>query len=235
VVMMGSFGAPPWSPNRMVAGTPWRYKKLKAGGGAAIDFGVHRFNYLRYVCGEIEEVCGIVRTLEKEMFTFDTQGKVTDRVTNEVDDMFLAALRFASGVLGDTFFCWAGHGEPFAMPGGGTIWGDAGSLSGNKITLDDGRTRKVDQLFADEATPDVKERLFPLGMTDGFALELYDFLQAIEHKKQPETSGQDGLRDLAVAYSVIESSAANRWLAVDDVMSGQVDSYQRDINEYYGL
>jgi predicted dehydrogenase len=81
----------------------------------------------------------------------------------------------------------------------------------------------------------VKERFFPMDMRDGFALELYDFLQAVEGKKEPETSGRDGLRDLAVAYAVIESSLLGRWVEVSEVESSRVEGYQQEINRYYGL
>jgi predicted dehydrogenase len=235
MVMAGCIGAPPWSPNKMVAQTPWRYQKLKAGGGGAIDFGVHSFNTLRYICGEIRELVGLVRTLEREMVTLDEQGNVIDRVENEVDDVYFSTLQFENGGIGETFFCWAGHGEPFAMPWGGMIWGSKGSLGGGKITLDDGTTGQAEELFTAHASREMKQRFFPMDMRDGFALELYDFLQAVEGKKEPETSGRDGLRDLAVAYAVIESSLLGRWVEVREVESGRVEGYQQEINRYYGL
>jgi hypothetical protein len=70
---------------------------------------------------------------------------------------------------------------------------------------------------------------------DGFALELLDWLQAIEQGRQMECDGREGVRDLACSYAVLESATLNRPVKVDDVLSGAVDAYQREINQHYGL
>ena len=53
--------------------------------------------------------------------------------------------------------------------------------------------------------------------------------------RKPEVDGEGGLRDLAVAYSVIESSVAGRQVKVDEVASGSVNEYQREIDEALGI
>ena len=45
-----------WSPDRIVAKTAWRHKKLEAGGGGAIDVGVHLFHLIRYLMGPVDEI-----------------------------------------------------------------------------------------------------------------------------------------------------------------------------------
>jgi len=50
-----------------------------------------------------------------------------------------------------------------------------------------------------------------------------------------EASGEEGVADLASAFSVLESAAANRPVAVDDVLTGAVADYQAEIDEYYRL
>lgn len=233
VVVGGGIGAGQWSPDFITAETPWRHQKLHGGGGPAIDFGPHYFNILGYAGDEIAEVSGLVQTLEPVRVTRDANGDVVDQVRNEVDDLFFASLRFAGGAVGQFLFCWAGHGEQVSLPL--SYYGDRGSLVENRLTLDDGTVQDVLEAFEKECDPAIKARLFPLGLRDGFALEIYDWLQAIQHGREAEVTGADGLRDLAISYAVIESSLARRWVSIEEVESGAVDAYQREIDEYYGL
>jgi len=50
-----------------------------------------------------------------------------------------------------------------------------------------------------------------------------------------ETSGREGLRDLAVSYAVIESSRLKRTVTVDDIESGKIGGYEGEINDHYGI
>ena len=52
---------------------------------------------------------------------------------------------------------------------------------------------------------------------------------------QPETSAEEGIRDLAAAYAILESQHRGRHVQVADVLSGAVSGYQDPINERYGL
>jgi predicted dehydrogenase len=93
----------------------------------------------------------------------------------------------------------------------------------------------VVQLFERNAEAALRAQFFPHGLQDGFALEIVDWLETIRGRKRSETSGEEGLRDLATSYAVLESSLARRWIRVDEVLTGQADSYQRPIDEHYGL
>ena len=57
LAILGAIGGP-WSPDRIVAGTAWRHEKRMAGGGAALDIGVHHMDIVRYVLGKVETVRG---------------------------------------------------------------------------------------------------------------------------------------------------------------------------------
>ena len=59
--------------------------------------------------------------------------------------------------------------------------------------------------------------------------------QAIARGADPETSGAEGLRDLACAFAILESSALGRQVTLEEMLDGQADSYQREIDEQYGL
>ena len=60
-------------------------------------------------------------------------------------------------------------------------------------------------------------------------------MKAIWEDGEMETSGKEGLRDLAVSYAVIEASRLRRIVKVDDVESGELAGYEREINAYYGI
>jgi 1,5-anhydro-D-fructose reductase (1,5-anhydro-D-mannitol-forming) len=224
-----------WSPNRIVARTPWRHRKLDAGGGGAIDVGVHLFHFIRYLMGAVDEISAYAKTLEPERVDVDDTGAVIDRVRNEVDDAFFANLRFASGAIGTAFWSWAGHGEPAGLAADPVVFGTTGCLKGDDVVLDDGFRGKALDIYGRRAPPDLRRRQFPAGIRDAFALEMHDFLDAIATGHPMEASGEEGLLDLASAYAVLESATANRPVKVADVLSGTVAGYQAEIDAHYGL
>jgi len=221
-------GVPDWSPNWVIANTPWRCKKLRSGGGASVDMGVHFIHELRAICGEIELVQGIVRTFERERVMKETG----ETFMNEVDDSFFAHYVFAEGGVGQTTFSWASRGEPTALPERTVIYGERGCLKGDRLVLADGSAfHAAEYVRAHDASFD--ERYFPKGIRDAFALAYLDWFRAIAAKSEPEMSGQEALRDLAVAFAICESSLAGRTLVLDDVLEGRVAEYQRSIDEHY--
>ncbi|MCB0064592.1 MAG: hypothetical protein KDE19_20855, partial [Caldilineaceae bacterium] len=90
-------------------------------------------------------------------------------------------------------------------------------------------------LFNNQADAATKEAFYPQGFKDPYAIQQYDWLQAIEQGGQPETDGQVGLEDLAAAFAMIESSHLGRAVTLDEMISGEVANYQQEIDEYYGL
>jgi predicted dehydrogenase len=78
------------------------------------------------------------------------------------------------------------------------------------------------------------QKLFPNGVTDEFALTLWDFLEAIESGRDPEISGQDGLISQAVAEAVYESSWTGQAVKIDKLLSGETPSlWQADIDAHW--
>jgi len=49
-------GTEAWSPDKIVADTPWRHSRVLAGGGATLDIGVHLFHRVRYLCGDVRSI-----------------------------------------------------------------------------------------------------------------------------------------------------------------------------------
>ncbi len=230
-----SFGTAEWSPDRVVADTPWRHVIVEAGGGASIDIGVHLAHRLRYLAGEVKSMTAVARVFEPERELRDPEGHVYGRFPADADDAFFALPQFESGAVGTLCFTWAGHGEPTSLPGGITIYGTRGCLKGSTIVRDGGERVELADLFEGEATDTERERFFPRGVTDPFALAYRDWLDAIAAGRQPEMNGREALRDLATAFAIMESSTSGKPVLVDDVLSGRVDAYQQTINMYYGL
>jgi len=230
MVVAGGIGGY-WSPKKIVAETAWRHKKILAGGGATVDMGVHLFHILRYLCGEVDEVSSLVKTLEKERTTLDETERVIERVESEVDDTFFSLIKFKSNPVGEVFFSWAGHGEPVSIPR--TIYGSKGCLKGDTLILDDGTRTGIKTFFEEKSSKEIREKFFPYGLRDPMALETLEFLRAARDGREMETSGREGLRDLAASYAMIESSLMNRPVKVDDIESGKTGHYEEEINEHY--
>ena len=231
----GGIGGGEWGPDNIVARTPWRHQKLPGGGGPSIDWGVHLFHNIRYLMGSVAEISAYTAILEPERFERDQHGNVLASVTNEVEDAFFANLRFENGAIGTTFGGWAGRGAGSGLAKGSTIYGTGGSLVGNEVTLDSGLGGITTDLYARGAGAATREATFPGGITDAFALEMLDFINAIQTKTPMEASGEEGLMDLATAFTLLESATLNRPVTVDEVVAGTVDAYQAEIDAHYGL
>lgn len=234
MALIGSIGGL-WSPDVIVAETPWRHRKLLAGGGGSIDIGVHLFHMLRYVLGEVDWVSATARTFEPKRYRRDASGKVVDSVDADVDDTFFATAGFAKDAVAQMLWSWGAHGEPLQIGDAPAFYGSEGCIKGgNLIDNKDNRTPLVEK-FKQEMSADERERFFPLGLTDTFALQQLDWLRAVEAGGESETSGREGLHDLASAFAVLESSALKRQVSLDEMLSGAADAYQAEINTHYGL
>lgn len=232
IVANVSIGTRDWSPDRVVADTPWRHRKLEAGGGASLDIGVHQAHVVRYLAGEVRSVSAVTKVFEPEREVRGGSPLAGNRYPADADDAYFAVLDMANGAAGMLSFTWAGHGEATSLPGGFTLYGTRGCLKGPILVRDDGSRDDIRDLFhrEDAAT---RAQVFPWGITDRFGQAYGDWLDAIRAGGQPETSGVEGLRDLATAFAIPESSLAGCAVAVDDVASGVVDAYQREINAAY--
>jgi 1,5-anhydro-D-fructose reductase (1,5-anhydro-D-mannitol-forming) len=234
MALMGGLGGL-WSPDKVVAETPWRHQKLLGGGGGSIDIGVHQMHWMRYVVGEVAAVSATAHTFEPERLLRGQGGQVVERVHADVDDTYLATLRFERGALGQLWWSWAMRGAPLDIPGAPAIMGSQGGIRGGELILADGRRLSLREEFERSLTDADRELFFPLGLRDPYAIQQLDWLRAIARGADPETSGEEGLRDLACAFAILESSALGRQVTLDEVLAGQADSYQREIDEHYQL
>ena len=223
-----------WAPNLIVADTPWRHR-LVEGGGISLDLGVHFFDQIRHVAGEIRSVTAQTAILEPRRFDRTRPGDLAGSIDCDADDTFAASIETESGVIGHLSSSWAGHGGP-TLFGEGTVWyGTQGRVGGNEVQLDGQPLQDLASLYLRLAQSDSVARHFPLEITNSFALSQFDWLEAIRHRRQPETSGPEALRDLAAAYAILESAKARRTVEVVEVYDGALREYQRPIDRHFGI
>jgi predicted dehydrogenase len=133
------------------------------------------------------------------------------------------------------FGSWGGHGGNTVVGDGIVFYGAKGKVTGDTIHLDGRDPQSLGALYRKEAPAELRERHFPLGLENDFALAQLDWLRAVERGGQPECSGTEGLRDLACAYAIVESAKAGREVGIDEIESGTLKAYQRPIDERFGL
>lgn len=222
-----------WAPDKVVAHTPWRHIK-KMAGGIALDLGVHQLHLARHLLGDISSVMGITQTVEPQRHFTNAAGEA-ETMQCDADDVFNASFTSSSGAFGTLTASWAGHGEGTHFGGGPVLYGSKGRVMGNTLTLDNGTTHDIGTLYRDQCDPKRQEREFPRGVTDEFAIAQLDWLQAIEDQRTPQTSGREGLLDLASAFAILESDLAGRRVSIDEVINGNVSDYQLPIAKYYNI
>jgi predicted dehydrogenase len=220
-----------WAPNRIVAETPWRHKRLEAG-GITLDLGVHQFNVIRHLAGEVKSVLGRCFVVEPRRVTLDQQGQEIESMDCDADDTRIASLETVGGIHGSLTASRAGHGGVTTIGPGMVFHGTGGRAAGDELTDDNGTSHSISQLYRSQANDEIRHRDFSLPTEDPFALTQHDWLDAIRQNRQPEINGWEGLKDLACAYAVLESSLAGKRILVQDVLEGKVEDYQRPLNEH---
>src|SRR5262249_3861354 len=144
-----------WAPNLVVAETPWRHKRIEAG-GISLDLGVHFFDQIRYVAGEIETVTAQTTVLEPERFIRNADGTVRETISCDADDTFFASIKTSQGVVGNMFASWAGHGPGTLVGEGVVYYGSQGRSTGDELVYDDGPKQSLPDVYASQATPERK-------------------------------------------------------------------------------
>ena len=107
------------------------------------------------------------------------------------------------------------------------------------LQLADGRRRtlaELEQEFRTSIEVEERDRLFAGDADDGFALEIWDFLETVRgNRPTPEVDGWGGMKSLAIGAAVYESALTGDVVQVDDILDGTRDSFQRPIDEHWGL
>lgn len=228
-------------PARML----WRRDRMMGGGAAVIDSGFHFLDSILYLFGEVEQVYAELRVFEPDREPVGGAGILNDR-----ENAAVVVFSFRNGLVGT--WCWS-----MQVPGKETrncvIYGSEGSIEdtgySNRFVvfhqfMGEGELRRLDGTYlsmnelkaqqAQDLGPEGMQRLFPNGVTDHFAIELWDFLDAIETGRKPEVDGWGGLATTALVESIYESAISGHAVKVDDVRSGKAYyGWQSEIDEYW--
>ncbi len=95
---------------------------------------------------------------------------------------------------------------------------------------------ELEQMHRASLDPAAQEQLYPGGTTDGFAIEIWEFLEILRGKREkPEIDGWEGLRSLAVGEAIYESALTGAVVHVDEIISGKRSRFQDAIDDHWHL
>jgi predicted dehydrogenase len=210
----------------------WREHKELAGGGWSLDGGVHFADLFRFYLGDVTRLVALSKAYFPTRFRDEQR---TDPVKVTVEDTTMALLEFANGASGEWTSTNVARGQSF---GRRIIYGSEGSIDLNDGLQVGEQKRSIKELTDDymaALTLEEKEQLFPGGITETVATELWEFVQAVQGKAEVETDALEGYKAEAISIAVYESADAGRWVTLDEVESLKVETYQAEINADMGL
>lgn len=226
----------------------WRRDRMMSGGGLTLDSGFHYCDSIRYFFGEVDKVYAEMRELKS--------GRPIS-VHERPEDTLYVTFSFKSGLVGAWAWSLAAPGEPIVNV---AFYGSEGSLhdttdsrfrifhlfewrpdnrqqgylvrhDGVRHTLDE-----VEAMYRASLSEAEAEQLFPGGVEDGFAIEIWEFVDILRgNRRRPEVDADEGIRSLAVGAAIYESAFTGEPIAVDDILSGKRNSYQAPIDAHWGL
>ena len=243
--------------------TPWRHMKLT--GAVTLDAGVHNADIMQYYFGDPASAFGQGRLFETTRRKAPGAGPggfweawvkdFPDVIKPTGEDAIFGMINFKNGATGQWVFHSGGHGQPFHHR---MVFGSCGSIAAPgdrngrpvRLTLDDGTD--IDDERVLEYAPTYRlspvaaelfggERIwkydFDFVTTDRkiIALEHHEFAECVRTGARPEVEGAVARRAIAMVYSMFESQIAGRPVTIEEIKSGGLDAYQREIDEHIGL
>jgi 1,5-anhydro-D-fructose reductase (1,5-anhydro-D-mannitol-forming) len=169
----------------------WRLQKREAGGGVILDITVHDADALHFALDDDAE----------EVVALSGQQGLAQ---SGLEDAVMGAIRFRSGLL-------AQFHDAFTIKQARTgleVYGSEGSLIGEDVMTQEPKGR----IFLQRE--DKREEV-DLGEHESlYAHQVRHFNAAVKGQGAPFTTGEDGVRSLAVATAVLESTKSGQRVAV---------------------
>ena len=210
----------------------WKFQKEKTGGGAIIDIGCHLIDLTRFLMGDFDEVCGMLRTNIKQRplpaagrslwgATVDENSPMGEV---EVDDTAVFLGKFKNGAVGnfEVSRMASGMGDGMSFE----IWGTEGAIRWNQQASNELQISKESDP-ADQHGFKVIECggkhpygsalwnvPFGVGFVDVKSLELHDVLEAFANGEEFHANFLDGLKCAQTVEAIIASSKDNQWVKV---------------------
>jgi predicted dehydrogenase len=188
----------PWFRSKeYYASAGWRGTWALDGGGALMNQGIHAIDLLLWLAGEVSEVSAKVQTRLHDI---------------EVEDNAVAWLQFRNGALGviqGSTACYPGESKRVE------IKGEKGSVT----LVDDVPTfwEFEETAPADEAVLRLRDSASIGGgasdpkaiSVEGHRAQYEDFVQAVQHRREPALPGKEGRRAVQLIRAIYDSSAHN--------------------------
>ena len=156
----------------------WRSSRELNGGGVFIDGGIHKVHFLRYLLGEPEHVYAVA-----------FPPAIVD---NQGEDGLVLVGRWANGAVGLINHSWTAVERP------GARWVSVSGTQG-RIYFEFGASWLRLERDGREETIQCS------GDASGHANLVREFYQSIREMREPETSGEEGRRDLALVLKAYQS------------------------------
>jgi predicted dehydrogenase len=200
-----------WRSQEYYDSAGWRGTWEFDGGGATANQGIHTVDLLVWLLGEPVEVYAATARLAHERI--------------EVEDVAVATVRFASGSLAVL------HATTAAYPGLSVRLQVHGS--GGSAVIDDDRLEYFHAADGAGSGNQAADEVGPGHLSgaerpaDDFVLghlrQYDDIVEAIDQGRQPGVGAREALLALAVVRAVYLSAALGRPVAVESVLSGELD------------
>jgi predicted dehydrogenase len=221
----------------------WRGIKLLTGGGMIMDSGAHFTDMVQVLFGEPEEIYCTMASYDSRLIE---DAPIVGDMPADVEDSWQAMIRFKSGTTIGWTYSRSMYGEAVRQA---SYYGSAGTMmdlsfpfhpfqSGGNALLADGTAIASEQIQAEymaTLSESEKARVFPYGAEDGFAIEVWDFCDAVATGRKPEMDGYDGLRAKALCEACYESATLGKPVRYADVLEGRINAYQKPIDVFWKL
>lgn len=207
----------------------WRLKKELSGSGAHGDLNAHITDLARYLCGEFDSVCGMMKTFieKRPLLGQDKVNGKKEMGEVTVDDATVYMAKFKNGAIGTFEATRFGTGNLNANRF--EINGSEGSVRFNLERLNELEyfSRKDEQgcqgwkniLVTDPVHPFIKG-WWPAGHIIGwqhtFVHQIYTLMNGIATGTNPAPSFYDGLKCQAVLDAVEKSAETEKWVTVKE-------------------
>ncbi len=199
-----------WRDQAYYASDPWRGRWDTEGGGVLVNQAPHQLDLLLWYMGEIDELVGYWANLNHPYI--------------EVEDTALAIVRFKSGALGNIILS---NSQNPGLYGNVHVFGDNGAAIG--VQTDSG-SMFIAGMSGVQAPPindlwtvagednfllrwqDEDRQLFATidPIKHYFALQLADFLSAIQENRQPRVTAVDGRRVVELFSAIYRSQQSGQ-------------------------
>jgi len=167
-----------------IAPGEWRLSKKLAGGGPLFDVGIYSLNACRYLTGEEPEHIAATASV------IDQDGRF-----NEVEENVSWTMKFPSGIVASCNTTYGANMEGFYR-----VHGSKGWLEVDSAFVYEGLRLRADYVGAQ------LDELNPARDPSHFLAEADHFSHCVQNGQEPQSPGEEGLRDMRYITQIYRSA-----------------------------